>query len=67
MISKVSNFNSLLNSDNSKVLNDVQKTFILLVIGITFSLKEIEKRFCTVGVTARRLGFLTYILYSALA
>ena len=50
--------------DNSKYFTDVQKFFSLLVSRIIFSLKEIEKRFCPVGV--RWLGFLASILHNAL-
>ena len=55
---------SPLDSDNSRCFTDVQKTFSLLVSWRIFSLKEVGKRFCPVGV--RWLGFLTSILHSAL-
>ena len=66
MISKDSTFKwpetySPLDSDNPKCFTDVQKTFSLLVSRRIFSLKEVGKRFCPVGV--RWLGLILHLFF----
>ena len=51
--------------DHTKFFTDVQKLFSMLVSKKEFTMKDIGKKFCAVGV--RWLGFLCSLLHSSLA